>query len=162
MNIFGCAILAVFLGTATSSWAQTEQRLALIEERLERLRAEVEDLQFRNRRMQEQLDDLQAQVNHLRKTITEADWAKLDSQIRALDAARERDKQIILDTLAKELAALSASRPAAGGIEHVVARGETLSAIAAKYGVTTEAIVRANNLNNPHAIQVGQKLIIPK
>ncbi|MCX7915447.1 MAG: hypothetical protein N3A53_03990 [Verrucomicrobiae bacterium] len=102
MNIFGCAILAAMLGLATSVQGQTEQRLALIEERLERLRAEVEDLQFRTRRMQEQLDDLQSQVNHLRKTITEADWAKLDAQIRALDAARERDKQIILDTLAKE------------------------------------------------------------
>lgn len=150
------------LGLAGTVSGQTEQRMALMEERLERLRAEVEDLQFRTRRMQEQLDDLQAQVNHLRKSITEADWAKLDAQLRAMEAARERDKQVILDTLAKELAAISASRAAAGSVEHVVARGETLSAIAARYGVTTDAIVRANNLNNPHAIQVGQKLIIPK
>jgi len=44
---------------------------------------------------------------------------------------------------------------------HVVQSGETLSEIARMYGVTTEAIVQANGLDNPNAISVGQALVIP-
>ena len=44
---------------------------------------------------------------------------------------------------------------------HVVRRGETLSSIAARYGTTTQAIVRANGLRNPNYIYAGQRLVIP-
>ena len=44
---------------------------------------------------------------------------------------------------------------------HVVARGETLSVIAAAYGTTVEAIVELNQLENPDRIVVGQVLLIP-
>jgi LysM repeat protein len=44
---------------------------------------------------------------------------------------------------------------------HVVARGETLRVIAARYGVTVESIVALNNLANPDLIVVGQVLLIP-
>lgn len=48
------------------------------------------------------------------------------------------------------------------GIEHTVAPGEVLSAIAAQYGVTVEAIVAANNLEDPNRLEVGQVLLIPQ
>src|SRR5690625_2435298 len=41
---------------------------------------------------------------------------------------------------------------------HTVKSGETLSAIAAKYGTTTAKIAKANNISNPNLIHVGQKL----
>lgn len=44
---------------------------------------------------------------------------------------------------------------------HIVKRGETLSGIAAQYGVTVQDIVRANNLINPNNIYIGQRLSIP-
>lgn len=44
---------------------------------------------------------------------------------------------------------------------HVVAWGETLSAIALHYGVTADAILRANDLEGPDRIYAGQTLIIP-
>ena len=44
---------------------------------------------------------------------------------------------------------------------HVVRRGESLSSIAARYGTTTQAIVRANGLPNPNYIYAGQRLVIP-
>lgn len=43
---------------------------------------------------------------------------------------------------------------------HTVRRGESLSRIARRYGVTVKAIKRANNLRNDN-IQAGQRLIIP-
>ncbi|MBN1658596.1 MAG: LysM peptidoglycan-binding domain-containing protein, partial [Anaerolineae bacterium] len=44
---------------------------------------------------------------------------------------------------------------------HIVKAGENLTQIARMYGVTVDAIVRANNLWNPNVIYVGQCLIIP-
>ena len=164
MKRLGIMLLALVVWTGLAH-GQTEQRLGIIDEKLDKLRADVEDLQFRSKKMQEQLDDLQAQINFLRKAGGDTDISALEAKLKAIDAARERDKQVILDTLAKELASLGTGKTAAptpGGSEHVVQKGETLSSIAAKYGVTAEAIVRANSLNNPNAIQVGQKLAIPK
>ena len=44
---------------------------------------------------------------------------------------------------------------------HVVKRGDTLYAIARRYGVSVSAIVQANGLTNPRRLNVSQKLIIP-
>jgi len=44
---------------------------------------------------------------------------------------------------------------------HVVQAGETLTAIAARYGTTVEAIAVANGIANPSLIYVGQRLTIP-
>jgi LysM repeat protein len=44
---------------------------------------------------------------------------------------------------------------------HVVASGETLSAIAEQYGVTLLALIEANEISDAGIISVGQELIIP-
>jgi LysM repeat protein len=44
---------------------------------------------------------------------------------------------------------------------HIVQRGETLSAIAVRYGVNMWTIARANGISNPNRIYVGQRLVIP-
>ena len=44
---------------------------------------------------------------------------------------------------------------------YTVQQGDTLSYIAGQFGVTIEALVAANGLANPDAIQAGQKVIIP-
>lgn len=44
---------------------------------------------------------------------------------------------------------------------HTVAAGETLSAIAARYGVDTWSMVQANNLRDASYIWVGQRLAVP-
>ena len=49
----------------------------------------------------------------------------------------------------------------AQGNVHVVQPGETLLSIALLYGVTTEEIQAANELDNPDSIFIGQELIIP-
>ncbi len=47
------------------------------------------------------------------------------------------------------------------GETHTVAAGETLSQIAARYGVSMETIMDLNGLDNADAIVVGQQLVIP-
>ena len=45
---------------------------------------------------------------------------------------------------------------------HIVQKGESLSVIAKKYGVSVQDIVNANNIENVNLIKINQKLIIPK
>ncbi len=59
-------------------------------------------------------------------------------------------------------AVASAAPSEAGGRVHVVRRGQTLSSIAARYGVSLNAIAKANNLRDWNVIYVGQRLRIPK
>jgi len=48
-----------------------------------------------------------------------------------------------------------------GNSIYVVARGDTLRLIAARYGVTVDALARLNNIYNTNLIYVGQRLLIP-
>jgi LysM repeat protein len=51
--------------------------------------------------------------------------------------------------------------PTGGQQIHVVVSGETLGAIANRYGTTIAAIVELNNMTNPDALSVGDELLIP-
>lgn len=44
---------------------------------------------------------------------------------------------------------------------HVVAKGETFYSISRKYGVTVDAIRKANNFSNSYILKAGQKIVIP-
>ena len=48
-----------------------------------------------------------------------------------------------------------------GSQTYVVKRGDTLYTIGLKFGVTADAIQKANNISNPNRINPGQELIIP-
>jgi LysM repeat protein len=58
-------------------------------------------------------------------------------------------------------AAVWAAAPAARGATHSIAPGETLSAIAQRYGTSVQALVEANRLTDPDLIVSGQRLRIP-
>lgn len=45
---------------------------------------------------------------------------------------------------------------------YIVQSGDMLSAIAARFGVSMQAIMDANNLTNPDFVFVGQRLVIPR
>lgn len=102
----------------------------------------------------------------------QAEVKSLQSQLQTLGAQQARDKKEIYEDISKKMAeilkkqaASTASAQAAyhtgSGWEHVVQPGESLSLIATAYKVKQDAIIRANNLKNPNAIRVGQKLFIP-
>jgi LysM repeat protein len=55
----------------------------------------------------------------------------------------------------------SSAPPAAAGETHIVRPGETLSAIARRYGVSVWVLARANSLANPGLIVPGQVIVIP-
>jgi LysM repeat protein len=110
-----------------------------------------------------QLQALQGEVGALRQ------------QVQALDQARAKDRQAIYDDITKKVTSLmktagggGGGRPSGGtrtgpqtGIEHVVQPGESLSKIAAAYGVKMNVLVEVNGLSDPGNIRVGQKIFIP-
>ena len=56
---------------------------------------------------------------------------------------------------------LPGSGGASSGRTHVVRAGETVSAIAARYGASTGSVLRANDLAASELIQPGQRLLVP-
>lgn len=73
---------------------------------------------------------------------------------------------MLLASLAAPMTAAAApAQSARGNTEWVqvytVQRGDTLSEIAWKFGVSEEALLKANSLRNANVIYVGQQLIIP-
>ncbi len=50
-----------------------------------------------------------------------------------------------------------------GGFDYyIVQQGDSLSSIAAQFGITINALVEANSLVNPDVLAVGQELIVPR
>lgn len=110
-----------------------------------------------------QLSALQGEIGALRQ------------QVAALDAARAKDRQAIYDDITKKVTSLMKTAGGSGGgrssgssrsvsqtgIEHVVQPGESLSKIAAAYGVKMNVLVEANGLSDPSNIRVGQKIFVP-
>jgi LysM repeat protein len=57
-------------------------------------------------------------------------------------------------------ASVSSGQLASSGGAYTVQRGDTLTRIALRYGVTVRALMQANALDNSHTIYVGQRLVI--
>jgi len=147
--------------------AQDPVTLGYLDEKIQKLRAEVEDLQFRLKKTEDTLAAIRTEIKELRVAGSSASPEQLqalEAKIAAVDAARQRDRQAIIDELAKQLASLGGApaKPVAGSNrEHIVQRGETLSAIARQHGVTLTDLRKANNLTLESVITPGQKLVLP-
>jgi LysM repeat protein len=74
-------------------------------------------------------------------------------------------KAVVIAVIVLAAMLLTAASPgqaqAGGPVYHVVRPGQTLSAIASMYGVSTWALAYMNGLWNPSLIYVGQVLVIP-
>ena len=172
--------IVVVLGTAGAPTAPAQdqtlaQQVAILDERLSKLRADVDAIQANQQQIQQDLKQIQSQLEEVHQSGPSAsanDLQALEARVKALDAARETDKKVILDQLAKELATMSGSHGGAGGGasnpsggaanggEYVVQKGDTLSAIAKNNGVTITDLKKANNLTSD-SLKIGQKLVIP-
>ncbi len=75
---------------------------------------------------------------------------------------RRRSKRLVMVSAAATLATVLGAQRAAAESVHRVQPGETLSGIAARYGVSVEAIARVNGLHDPNRILAGSTLTIPQ
>ena len=172
IRIFAALIIAALVATRTGARAADEpsvsQSLGVLEEKVSKLTALTEDLQFRYQQLEKTNEKLQADLVELRKAIATAGGASpaelkaLEDRIAAVDAARQKDRQAIIEQLAVELAGGNHGKTPvkSDGKEHVVQKGESLTIIARKYGVSVADLKKANNLTSDD-LKVGQKLALP-
>ncbi len=59
------------------------------------------------------------------------------------------------------VAAKPSAKTAAPATSHVLAKGETLYRLASKYGVSIDALIKANKIKDPAKMRDGMKLVIP-
>ena len=165
---FAAAVLFARYSTCTAEDQTVSQSVGVLDEKVSKLMAQSEDLQFRYQQLQKTIDKLQTDLVELRKAVAASggdsptDLKRLEDRIAAVDAARQKDRQAIIDQLAKELAGGSSGKTPVktDGKEHIVQKGENLTAIAHQYGVSVADLKKANNLTGTD-IKVGQKLILP-
>jgi len=111
---------------------------------------------------------LEKEKRELRDKLTEMEG--LIAELRSSNAAM---KDEIIADLSKRMAEIlkgqrsssgsgGGRRAVSGGRTHAVEPGETLSRIASTYDTTPEAIIKANDLQNPDMVRAGQKLVIPE
>jgi len=181
-QLYGLASLLVLLpltsGCVTYGEAEARQAarqredILLLQEDIRRLEGRLEGLEMQQESLRGELAllhdnqsrQVEEQTQSLRRTVQ-----SLEKRMSGLEAARDKDKQEIIDRLSERIGQLmkksgpARTRPATSGYgyEHVVQPGETLSEIAGAYGVTTRVIIEANQIENPDHLRVGQTLFIP-
>ena len=150
-----------------------------LQDQLARTEGRLESLEMEYQRLLNEINSLRSNTGDagMQQRTAQARMDALEQRLAALDAARERDRQAIVEQLTGRIAEVmrtgapargAAPRPAAGGAasnsgyEHAVQPGETLSAIAAAYKVSVKTIIDANNLKDPDHLRQGQKLFIPQ
>lgn len=176
MKIFMSIACILTVGLAGCASYMDDMRRTEAREANERINmvSDVQMLKEQLKVVQSAQEQIMGEIQGLRQLVGKASAgneqlaAKLDQAVRLLE---ERDEKMQQDSIAvlsakmAEILKLQAppQRAVSGtGVEHVVQVGETLSAIAQAYGVTVQALVKANNLNNPDSVRSGQKLFIPR
>ncbi len=161
-----------------------QEDLRLLQEQLRIVQGRVEGVEMETQRLSSEIEALRRAVASSADggaRLVQPKLQELEARLARLDAARESDRQAIIDELSKRMAeaikrvggasasAGSATRSttrrtsgATTGYEHVVQPGETLSAIAAAYGVSASVIAQENNITDPSKLRAGQKLFIPE
>jgi LysM repeat protein len=178
LSPFGAVLVLCGLGITTGcNTLGTQQRIATVrtQSEMDRISAEVAKLKERvealavsQQQLCQQVESVQASVRD-ENARTRQNLADMDRAVKAFDETQRASRQEIEDLMVKRVsAAISHAQPAAQaqrverGYEHVVQAGQTLSEIASAYKVKPQDIIKANKLQNPNALRVGQKLFIPE
>jgi LysM repeat protein len=120
--------------------------------------------------LQNELDGFGRRLGQVEARLNELDerLSKLESSVSAGRAAWEEKMETVLEVVKRENAQLREAiaglqkSGASMGWEHTVQPGETLAGIAKEYDARLRDIVEVNEIDNPHRIQVGQTLFIPR
>ncbi len=176
LNTCAFAVCACgFTGCQTVGQEQQVHETAKVRTQILNLQTQVERLSSRLDGVQAERDQTRSQMGTMQRALNE-NTQVLDQRITAIEAnmdtlvqRQQADKRETQETLSKQMARIfrEQSAPASAtisdeGYQHPVQAGQTLSEIAAAYGVTRQVIIKANNLKNPDLLRVGQVLFIPE
>ena len=183
MKFYFCVLLVSIFGTTACVQTRGPTAEQLAQQRAAQERQQQMQIAEHRQRMQMQLEDAdtrlldsQQQIKELRTELanrpSDEEFRALENRIAAMEQMMQRmelqrakDREEVIEILSQRMATVMAqqqsARIQASGRSHEVARGETLSAIAAAYRVSSKSIIDANDIRNPDNLRVGQKLIIP-
>ena len=140
-----------------------EERIARIQEQFQsQLKVVVEEVGQENQGLVRSLAAVRAELETVRQESAANRQGLVDLQ-GSLQQIAERlaaaQKQI--QDSAKRQEAARKTAPSRGG-QHAVRAGETLTTIAARYGVSVQALMEKNQITDADSIREGQKLAIPE
>jgi len=144
-----------------------EERLTKIQEQFQgQLKVVVEEVGRENQELSRGLAASRADLEASRQETAGVRQGLLELQRPMQEIAEQLAAvQTQLQELAKRQEAARKAAPArsgGGGEHHTVRAGETLTAIASRYGVSVRSLLDKNNLADADSIREGQKLAIPE
>ena len=185
-GLAGCATV----DSETRQATQEREDIRIMQEQNTRVTGRIEGLELETQKLRADIDALRASQARSSSASSDlqalrAELGDFDRRIRSMEAAREKDKQELVDVLSKKIAQIvgggapvetsgrkksggsktssgGGTKASNGGGEYVVKSGDSLSAIASANGVTVSALMEANGIKKANQIRVGQKLVIPK
>ena len=159
---------------------------AAVEERLNKLSAQLDDLFAAQQSQRKRTDELAKAVRDLQDQqskppvnyATQEDLKQLTEKLQEIDRKRQHDNELLVKSIEDIRKAVGgwARSPAIDSspltasdkphYEKIIESGDTLNAIVAAYRekgikVTLEQIVNANPGLDPKKLKVGQKIVIP-
>lgn len=160
-SLTGCSSLLTGAGQGGRSLGSDVESLRA---EVYQLNVRIQELESSNQKLHRDMDALNA-ANMENGGSVKASVADIKADLDRMKAEQDSVKKEIVADLSGKMAAVikeTSSNAGAVGRNHVVASGDTLSAICTAYGVKMEAIIKANNLKDANSIRIGQKLFIPE
>jgi LysM repeat protein len=150
---------------------QVNEQVIHMEDRINALEGRADAIQKRQEDIQRSITSLEDTINNKMFTY-ENDMKDMRVQItdvkKNISSDFEKKMDVILEEVIKENQKIADKINSLQkekydlGLYHTVERGDILSKIAVKYGVSVDAIIEANEIENPDRLKVGQKLFIPQ
>lgn len=140
-----------------------EERIAKIQEQFQsQLKVVVEEVGQENQGLVRSLAAIRAEFETLRQesTATRQGLADLQGSLQQIAERLAAAQKQIQDAAKRQEAARKATAARAGS--HVVRVGETLTTIAARYGISVQTLMDKNQITDANSIREGQKLAIPE
>jgi LysM repeat protein len=150
------------LVTMSAFEKKQEERIARIQEQLQgQLKVVVEEVGKENQALsasvaavRTDLDAVRQESAATRQSLVELQGAMVQIAERLASAQQE------IQDIAKRGEAGRKAAPARAG-QHTVRAGETLNAIAARYGISVKTLMETNRITDANSIREGQKLTVP-
>jgi chromosome segregation ATPase len=133
-----------------------EERIARSQEQLQnQLKVVVEEVGQENQVLNRSIAAVRTDLDETRQGL-----ADLQGAVRQI-TERLASAQNQLQDLGKRRETARKAGPARGG-QHTVRAGETLTTIAARYGISLQTLMEANRITDANSIREGQKLSVPE
>lgn len=167
------ALQAIFTSGCTTLFDETRNRRVRDASEMQILQQDVASLKEKIRSIESANERLVLEMEAV-KVSSAKDIVDIRNAMGAENEKSKQDiKQDLASTLSKQIEAImrsqyqsppvsrSGSRTERGG-EHIIEAGQTLTHIARIYGISVDALMKANNITDANSIRKGDKLVIPK